>query len=142
MRLTKSGVAADLTISEGSIAVKYNVYLRETDIQLQFVSTNRSRVELAARLLKLAGIGAEVKRKGGRDEWYIEATTDRLAAGREELRNALAEIVRKAAENGWVEAGKAEGWLEKLERGRVLMEGWPKYNGQLTEDAGGWIQLH
>jgi len=127
VRLTKSGVAADLIISEGSIAVKYNVYLRETDIQLQFVSTDRSRVELAARLLKLAGIGAEVKRKGGRDEWYIEATTDVLAAGREELRKVLAEIVRKAAENGWVEAGKAEGWLEKLERGRVLKEGWPKY---------------
>jgi len=127
VRLTKSGVAADLIISEGSIAVKYNVYLRETDIQLQFVSTDRSRVELAARLLKLAGIGAEVKRKGDRDEWYIEATTDVLAAGREELRKVLAEIVRKAAENGWVEAGKAEGWLEKLERGRVLKEGWPKY---------------
>ena len=68
-----------------------------------------------------------MKRKGGRDEWYIKATTDVLAAGREELRKALAEIVRKAAENGWVEASKAEGWLEKLERGRVLKEGWPKY---------------
>jgi flavin-dependent dehydrogenase len=30
-------------------------------------------------------------------------------------------------ENGWVDAGKAEGWLKELERGRVLMEGWPKY---------------
>jgi hypothetical protein len=127
LRLTKSGVAADLIISEDSIAVKYNVYLREHDILLQFVSTDRSRVELAARLLKLAGIGAEVKRKGGRDEWYIEATTDVLAAGREELRKALAEVVRKAAENGWVEASKAEGWLEKLEKGRMLKEGWPKY---------------
>jgi hypothetical protein len=127
VRLTKSGVAADLTISEGSIAVKYNVYLRETDIQLQFVSTDRSRVELTARLLKLAGIGAEVKRKGGRDEWYIEATTDVLAAGREELRKAIAEIVKKAVEKGWIDASKAEGWLKKLEEGRVLMEGWPKY---------------
>jgi hypothetical protein len=26
-----------------------------------------------------------------------------------------------------VEAGKAEGWLEKLEEGLTLMEGWPKY---------------
>jgi len=126
LRLTKSGVAADLIISEDSIAVKYNVYLREHDILLQFVSTDRSRVELAARLLKPAGVGAEVKRKGGRDEWYIEATIDVLAAGREEIRKALAEVVRKAAENGWVEASKAEGWLEKLEKGRVLKEGWPK----------------
>jgi hypothetical protein len=50
-----------------------------------------------------------------------------LAAGRKELRDALAEIVRKAAENGWVDAGKAERWLEKLEKGRALREGWPKY---------------
>ncbi len=127
LKRTKGGVAADLTISEGGIAVKYNVYLRETDIQLQFVSTDRSRVELAARLLKLAGVGAEVKRKGGRDEWYIEATTDKLAAGREELRKALAEIVKATRGKGWVDAGKAERWLEKLESGRVLKEGWPKY---------------
>ncbi len=55
-----------------------------------------------------------------------------LAAGRKELRDALAEIVRKAAENDWVEAGKAEGWLEKLKMGRVLMEGWPMYHVGLT----------
>ena len=55
--------------------------------------------------------------------WYVVATTDKLAAGREELRNAIAEFVIKAVENGWVDAGKAEGWLEELEKGRVLMEG-------------------
>jgi len=40
-----------------------------------------------------------------------------LAAGREELRKALAEIVRAAVEKERVDAGKAERWLEKLERG-------------------------
>jgi len=61
IRLTESGyVAADLTISETGAAVKYNIYLHETDILLQFQSTDRSRVELAARLLKLAGVSAEV----------------------------------------------------------------------------------
>ncbi len=94
IRQTKRGAAADLTISEGGIEIKYNVYLREDAIELQFVSTDRSRVELAARLLKLAGVSAEVRKEGGRDKWYIEATTDKLAAGREELRDALAEIVR------------------------------------------------
>ncbi len=59
LRRTPSGhVAADLTISESGAAVKYNMYLRN-DILLQFQSTDRSRVELAARLLKLAGVGAE-----------------------------------------------------------------------------------
>jgi hypothetical protein len=120
-------VAADLIISEGDVEIKYNVYLWEK-ISLEFLSTDRSRVELAARLLKLAGVSAEVKRKeDGRDVWYVKATIDRLAAGRKELREAIAEIVRRAAESGWVDAGAAERWLEKLESGRVLMEGWPKY---------------
>ncbi len=67
LRQTKSGVAADLTISEGSAAIKYNVYLREKVILLQFASSDRGRVELAARLLRLAGVGAEVKKVGDSD---------------------------------------------------------------------------
>jgi len=77
-------------------------------------------VELAARLLRLAGISAEVKKEGGRDVWYVEATTDVLATGREELRKALAEVVREAIARGRVGTGEAEGWLKKLERGHVL----------------------
>jgi hypothetical protein len=127
-RRTEDGpVAADLTISEGNAAVKYDVYLRENAIKLQFASTDRSRVELAARLLRLAGVGAEVKKVGDRDVWRVEAATDKLTAGRKELRDAIAEIVKKAVEKGWVDKKKAERWLKKLERGRVLMEGWPKY---------------
>ncbi|AKT34582.1 PaRep2b protein [Pyrobaculum sp. WP30] len=128
IRLTKKGrVVADLILSEGGVAVKYNVYLRDDAIVLQFQSTDRSRVELAACLFRLAGISAEVSKLGDKDEWRVEATTNRLAAGSKELRDALAEIVRKAVENGWVEAGKAEGWLEKLEGGLTLREGWPRY---------------
>ncbi len=128
LRRTEGGrVAADLAILVGGVAVKHNVYLRKHDILLEFHSTDRSRVELAARLLKLAGVGAEVKRKSDEDVWYVYATTDVLAAGHGKLRKALAEIVREAAARGWVDEKKAEGWLEKLEEGRVLKEGWPKY---------------
>jgi hypothetical protein len=135
VRQTESDlVAADLTISVGSIAVKYNVYLRDA-VVLQFRSTDRSRAELAARLLKLVGVNAEVKKVGDRGEWRVEVTTDRLAAGREELRKALAKIVEKARENSWIDAGKAELWLEKLERGRVLKEGWPEYHVGLINGA-------
>jgi hypothetical protein len=135
-RRTEGGpVAADLTISAAGVAVKYNVYLREADILLQFRTADRGRAELAARLLKLAGVSAEVRKEGGRDVWYVYAYTDRLAAGREELREALAKIVKTAVEKGWVETGKAEGWLEKLERGRVLKEGWPKYHVGLAKGA-------
>ncbi len=58
-----------------------------------------------------------------------------LAAGRGELRKALAEVIREAVARGWVDAGKAEGWLEKLERGRVLKEGWPKYLVRLSSSG-------
>jgi hypothetical protein len=137
LRQTKNGVAADLIISVGGASVKYNVYLRENAIELQFNSTNRGRVELAARLLRLAGVSVEVRKAemGGKDRWYIEVSTDRLAAGRKELRKALAEIVEAARGKDWVDAGKAEGWLEKLERGLTLMEGWPRYEVGLVKET-------
>jgi hypothetical protein len=130
LRRTDGGnVAADLTISEAGAAVKYNVYLRGHDILLEFHSTDRSRAELAARLLRLAGVGAELKKKedGKRDVWRVIATTDMLAAGLEELRKAIAEIVEAARGNGWVDEEKAKHWLDKLKRGRTVREGWPKY---------------
>ncbi len=135
IRQTDGGnVAADLIISVGDIAVKYNIYLREDAVVLDFQSTDRSRVELAALLLRLAGVNAEVKKVDGKDVWYIKAATDMLAAGREELRKAIAEIVEKARES--VGEEKAERWLEKLEKGRVLMEGWPKYYVGLSGSGG------
>jgi DUF971 family protein len=135
-RRTEDGpVAADLTISEGNVEVKYNVYLRRDAIVLEFISTDRGRAELATHLLRLAGVSAEVRKVGDRGVWRVEATTDRLAAGRKELRDAIAEIVRKAVENGWVNSETADRWLDKLERGLTLKEGWPKYEVGLTEGA-------
>jgi len=135
LRQTKNGAAADLTISAGDIKVKYNVYLRKSAIVLQFVSSDRGRVELAARLLKLAGISAEVKREGDRDVWRIEVTTDVLAAGRKELREAVRKVVEEALEKGWVDEKKARRWLEKLEGGLMLKMGWPKYYVGLNKGA-------
>jgi hypothetical protein len=85
--------------------------------------------------LRLAGVTAEVEKESDGDVWRVRATTDKLAAGREELRKALAEIVKTARGKGWVDAGKAERWLEKLERGLTLMEGWPKYHVGLTRSG-------
>jgi hypothetical protein len=125
LRRTPRGyVVVDLTISEGDVAAKYTVYLRDS-VQLVFHSTDRSRVELAVYLLKLAGVGAEVKEVGNLK--YLIATTNMLAAGREELRSAIAEVIRRAVENGWVDEKRARRWLRKLERGRTLKVGWPKY---------------
>jgi uncharacterized protein YkuJ len=134
IRRTKRNVAADLTISEAGITVKYNVYLRENKVELQFQSTNRGRVELAARLLRLAGVGAEVKKVGNGGVWQVRAATDVLAAGRKELREALAEIVKTARDNGWVDEKKVRRWLEKLEGGVVAWEG-KKFMVRLVEGA-------
>jgi len=131
--IDKGRVAADLTISEAGVAVKYNIYLSEKGIELQFQSSNRSWVEFAARLLRHAGVSAEVRKVGSRDVWYVYASTDKLAAGREEFRKALAEIVETARKS--VGEEKAKRWLEKLERGLTLMEGWPKYGVRLKEGA-------
>jgi hypothetical protein len=130
-RTKKSPPAADLIISVGGITVKYNVYLRNK-VELQFQSTDWSRAELAARLLRLAGVSAEVNKMGDRNVWLVKATTDRLAAGHEKLRKVLAEIVKAARNENYIDADKAERWLEKLERGLVLKEGWPKYEVRLT----------
>ena len=117
IRLTDKGrVAADLTISEDGAAVKYNVYLRKDDILLQFRSAVRSRVELAARLLRLVGVSAEVRKEGGSDVWYIYAYTDMLAAGREKLRDALAELVREAAARGWIDPERRGAGLRSWRR--------------------------
>jgi hypothetical protein len=136
LRRTEEGlVAADLTISVAVVAVKYNIYLSGDVIELRFESTDRGRVEVAVRMLRLVGVRAEVKKAGGGNVWYIVATTDRLAAGDEKLRKALAEIVRAAVEKGWVDEKRAEGWLKKLEEGRVLKEGWPEYYVGLNKGA-------
>jgi hypothetical protein len=82
LRRTRGGrAAADLIISKNGAGVKYNVYLRG-EVVLHFASADRGRAELAARLLRLAGVGAEARRAGGGGVWYVVATTDMLAAGR------------------------------------------------------------
>ncbi|MCI4447367.1 MAG: hypothetical protein JHC20_05600, partial [Pyrobaculum sp.] len=69
-----------------SKAVDYDAHL------FQFRLSDRSRVELAARLLRLTGVGAEVRKVGDGGVWRVVATTDRLAAGRKEFRGAVAEF--------------------------------------------------
>jgi hypothetical protein len=88
IRLTDKGhVAADLIISVGGVAVKYNVYLRRDDILLQFHSTDRSRVELAAPAIEASWCQCtELKKVGGsRDTWYVRATPTCLRLGARSL---------------------------------------------------------
>jgi hypothetical protein len=137
LREIKGGAAADLIISAGSVIVKYNIYLYHSEIQLLFSSTNRSHVELAVHFLELVGVSAEVnvKKRKNKIEWQFAATTNMLATGREELRKTIAKIVEEARNKRLIDADKAKRWLEKLERGLTLMEGWPKYYVGLVHGA-------
>jgi hypothetical protein len=80
--------------------VKHNVYLSEKAVKLQFRSTDRGRGELAARLLKVTGVNAEVKIKGDGGGKYVGAFTVVLAAARKKFRKALAVIIKTALARG------------------------------------------
>jgi hypothetical protein len=69
-----------------SKAFDYDAYLS------QFRSADGSSAELAARLLRLTGVGAQMSKAGDGGVWRVIATTDKLAAGRKELGDALAEF--------------------------------------------------
>ncbi len=123
VKLTDGGSAtADLIISGGGVTVRCNVYLSEKAVKLQFRSTYRGRGELAAQLLKVTGVNAEVKSRGDGDGWYVRASTVVLAAAREELRKVPAVIIKTALARGWTPERRSDGWKSwrgEWWRGRV-----------------------
>ncbi|MFZ8808788.1 MAG: PaRep2b protein, partial [Pyrobaculum sp.] len=136
LRPAKSGATADLTIQFGNDAIKYNVYLRKHDILLELESSNPSRVELAVQLLKRAGVKATVAIDEKKNSFRIWATTNRLEAGCEELREALAEIIREALMRGLIGAAKARQWLERLEKDLTPKRSWLNYYMRLAGSGG------
>ena len=60
--------------------------------------------------MKLTGVSAEVKRKGDGVGWYVRASTVVLASAREELRKALAVIIKTALARGWTPERRSDGW--------------------------------
>jgi hypothetical protein len=90
--------------------------------------------------LKVTGVNAEVKSKGDGVGWYVRVSTVVLAAAREELRKALAVIIKTALARGLVDARKAERRVEKLERGVVAWEG-KKFNEACERRVGGELVI-
>jgi hypothetical protein len=86
-------------------------------VLLEFKSTDREEVELKARLLSLAGVEVRVRKEGNRDAWYIQAYTDQLAEGDEELRKELVKAVKEALRRGLIDEEKSKHWTEKFEAG-------------------------
>ena len=91
---------------------------------LEFRSTDREEVELEMRLLSLAGVEVRVRKEGNRDVWYIQAYTDQLAEGNEELRKGLVKAVEGALRRGLIDDEKAKRWIEKFEKGVSTWRGY------------------
>jgi hypothetical protein len=135
-RRIKGGAAVDLYISVGGISGKFNLHLQEK-VLLEFKSTDRGEAELKARLLSLAGVEVRVKKEGNRNVWYIQAYTDQLAEGNEELRRGLVKAVEEALRRGLIDEEKAKRWIEKFEKGASTWRGY-KFNIGLS---GGALQV-
>ena len=119
----KDGAAVDLYISASGVTRKFNLHLQEK-VLLEFRSTDREEVELEARLLSLAGVEGRVRKEGNRDVWYIQAYTDQLAEGNEELRKGLVKAVEGALRRGLIDDEKAKRWIEKFEKGVSTWRGY------------------
>jgi len=127
-----------VAVRAGPWEAKYDVYLKENAVVLQFTSTDAERAYQMAHILKLLGVKAEPKavedRSRGRRWWLIYATTDVLASKTvlPAFREAIAKAVEEAAEKGLVEAEKAKRWAEKLREGVTTAEDKPKFKIQIT----------
>ncbi len=85
---TEGGFKTTLTLELQGQSVTYDVYLGET-IRLVYTTADEERLELAARLLKLAGVRKVEVREG-----RIEVAGDALASASVELRKALVKTIR------------------------------------------------
>ncbi len=114
MRRTGKGyIAADLFV----LGVKFRLYMRRGNATLRFGTTNKSRAELAAQLLKKVGVDVEVYRN--KEVWHMFASLKRLADADKALKEAVVASIKTAAERGWIDAGRAQRWIAKIECTRI-----------------------
>jgi hypothetical protein len=87
-------------------------------------------------LLRAVGVRAEVKKEGGRDVWYIDVSTNALAADsvHEAVRKAVAEFLRQCREAGVLADDTYRRLAAKFERG-VPEWGDIKFSVWLTKDG-------
>jgi hypothetical protein len=98
---------ARLVIEADGVTAEYLIYLhKDNAVELRSGTTNREEAERKAALLRSAGVRAEVGRyyhkSLGRDMWYIEVSTNALAADsvHEAVRKAVAEFLRQCRDAG------------------------------------------
>ncbi|MGC9052219.1 PaRep2b protein, partial [Pyrobaculum sp.] len=115
---------ARLVVEADGAAAEYQIYLRKDNaVELRFSTTNRTEAERRAVVLRAVGVRAEVKKiynkTHGRDEWYINVTTNALAAEsvHEEVRRAVAEFLRQCRDAGAIGEDTYSRLVKKFEGG-------------------------
>jgi hypothetical protein len=98
---------ARLVVEAEGAAAEYIIHLqRNNAVALEFGTTNRAEAERRAAVLRAVGVRAEVKkiydRSRNRDVWYIEVTTNALAAEsvHKAVRRAVVEFLKQCREAG------------------------------------------
>jgi hypothetical protein len=111
---------ARLVIEADGAVAEYAIRLGENNkVELRFDTTDREEAERRAAVLRAVGVKAEVKKEGSRDVWYINVTTNALAADsvHEEVRRAVAEFLRQCRDVGAIGEETYRRLAAKFERG-------------------------
>ncbi|MGC8968965.1 MAG: PaRep2b protein, partial [Thermus sp.] len=115
---------ARLVVRLGGEEAEYSIRLHENNmIELRFATTNREEAERKAAVLRAVGVKAEVDKyydkSRNRDVWYIDVSTNALAADsvHEAVRKAVAEFLRQCREAGVLAEDAYSRLAAKFERG-------------------------
>jgi hypothetical protein len=115
---------ARLVVEADGAAAEYPISLGEHNtVRLHFDTTDREEAERRAAVLRAVGVKAEVKKKydksRNRDKWYIDVSTNALAADsvHEAVRRAVAEFLRLCKDVGAIGEDTYRRLAAKFERG-------------------------
>ncbi|AET31690.1 PaRep2b protein [Pyrobaculum ferrireducens] len=137
---------ARLVVEADGAAAEYPISLGEHNaVRLRLDTTNREEAERRAAVLRATGVRAEVgkyyHKSLGRDMWYINVSTNALAAEsvHEAVRKAVAEFLLWCREVGVLAEDAYRRLAAKFERG---MPEWGevKFSVKLTEDGAVVVQ--
>ncbi|WP_237179442.1 PaRep2b protein [Pyrobaculum ferrireducens] len=128
---------ARLVVEADGAAAEYQIRLvKGSAVKLRFITTDRAEAERRIALLRAVGVRAEVKKECSRDVWYIDVSTNALAADsvHEEVRKAVVEFLKQCREAEALEEDAYRYLAGKFERG---MPEWGeiRFSVKLTKDG-------
>ncbi|MGC9049802.1 hypothetical protein [Pyrobaculum sp.] len=111
---------ARLVVEADGAAAEYQIRLvKGSAVKLRFITTDRAEAERRAAVLRAVGVRADVRKRGDRDVWRIDVSTNALAADsvHEAVRRTVAEFLQRCREAGAIEEEAYRRLAGKFERG-------------------------